>query len=1310
MSAASPHAPADPRKRLTLMSLRVSNLGPLTGTLDLGALDPGLTVITGPNETGKSTLIAGLRAAFFERYSARNKAIRSLQPHGTNLAPELWVSFRHDGQVYELHKRFLAGPLAELRAEAEGTTHVREEAEARLREILGSHKPGKRGAHLDDMGLWGLLWVGQDDAAYTDPGQRLGDSTRGTIQEAIERQVASVTGGGRVAELLRAKAREEYLRYWTEQTGKPGGEYRTANEAVDQAEAAHTAAQRELDETRQLRDQLQALTSQRETLQERDLPTIQRRLEDTRAEAARLRDAQAALEAARAARDQAVALAEAARARRDERHSLAEEAQRAQAAAQAERAAQAELEPVATAAAQARDAAQTRARDAEAAYTEAMEALETARRQLARAEHRARRQAHAAKRRQLAGVRAETQRRRRALDETLTDEAFKALQEAHQARQEARQELERVATRFELRGEGSGEGGEVVLSRLLGRPEEIAWPGAGAPLTVRLTPAREGLREALARLREADRGLTEALRPLRVSPGKEALKATRALRAERSEHETRYQLATEELEREAPEGLDALRAEAQAAEAQVATLRERARRGAELAAAVAAARARAREAGVSSQNLADLEKLQQRLEVAVAARDASATRLVVRALRPTRVRGLDEGEGEGGGQAGEDGSADGPLEGRALDAGESLARHLTRATTVRIGEEAEVRVEPGGERLANVALEVREAQRRLEDALAELGCADLEEARRRAVDFAVAEREVQEARAALKELIAAGEGGGGPGPEAGALGGAPGGAPDSDQPAASVAGLEAAREAAEVRLKDLQGRLRRAAQASERRRVAEARRDANPVTAEAFKRVEELAAQVAQARAIVDRLSAQVAVVDDPGDGEGAARWTFTEAGVATLGAGRGVRVEPGEGGAAEAALARQAQTRWAEALEAAGVADLEAAEEAWRRGVTLREQVRALEDAEAALVAEVGEAGDDTSDGEEADGAAEEADGEVRDLETARGAVTEAEATSQVAREALDEARREAAEASERAAVVEAKLRERRAGVDRAEQHAKAEVQRLEAARAVAGDDALEEEARRQQAAVVAREEALAAATAAKDEAAAALVEEDALERAEAALAHAKRQDEEWGQEIARLEGQLATVMRKGRFNALEEAKAALQAASEHRDAVKRRALAAQKLWKTLSEEYERYQRLFLAPIVKRATPYLRAVRPDSELQMTSDFRVQAVVRRGVEEGFESLSGGTREQLSVIVRLAFAGMLAESHGALPLILDDTMGWTDDQRFGKMVRILEDAARHMQILVLTCHPSRFIALNAPRTIDLGRLRREARQG
>ncbi|MCA9560335.1 MAG: hypothetical protein KC583_17420, partial [Myxococcales bacterium] len=150
-----------------------------------------------------------------------------------------------------------------------------------------------------------------------------------------------------------------------------------------------------------------------------------------------------------------------------------------------------------------------------------------------------------------------------------------------------------------------------------------------------------------------------------------------------------------------------------------------------------------------------------------------------------------------------------------------------------------------------------------------------------------------------------------------------------------------------------------------------------------------------------------------------------------------------------------------------------------------------------------------------------------------------------------------------------------------------------------------------------------------------------------------------------------------------------------------------ARALFEAVEARYAETQRRFLAPVVQEARPYLQAIRPGTQLQMTPALTVDKVVRAGAEEAFDQLSGGTREQLSVIVRLALARVLARDGTAMPLILDDTMGWTDDGRFLQMTRILRNAAKEMQLIILTCHPGRFARLQPERTIDLEQLRKGA---
>lgn len=80
----------------------------------------------------------------------------------------------------------------------------------------------------------------------------------------------------------------------------------------------------------------------------------------------------------------------------------------------------------------------------------------------------------------------------------------------------------------------------------------------------------------------------------------------------------------------------------------------------------------------------------------------------------------------------------------------------------------------------------------------------------------------------------------------------------------------------------------------------------------------------------------------------------------------------------------------------------------------------------------------------------------------------------------------------------------------------------------------------------------------------------------------------------------------------------------------------------------------------------------------------------------FDHLSGGTREQVGVALRLAMAEILAGDHdGSLPIVLDDAFANSDPARVKTLQAMLDLAAnRCLQVIVLTCNPSDYSTLGA----------------
>jgi predicted ATP-dependent endonuclease of OLD family len=77
-------------------------------------LTDGLNIIIEDNETGKSTLLEALRAAFFVRHNTKNQLAQSYAPHGEAVGPKIDVSFEADGAPWSVSKRFLRGANVEV--------------------------------------------------------------------------------------------------------------------------------------------------------------------------------------------------------------------------------------------------------------------------------------------------------------------------------------------------------------------------------------------------------------------------------------------------------------------------------------------------------------------------------------------------------------------------------------------------------------------------------------------------------------------------------------------------------------------------------------------------------------------------------------------------------------------------------------------------------------------------------------------------------------------------------------------------------------------------------------------------------------------------------------------------------------------------------------------------------------------------------------------------------------------------------------------------------------------------------------------
>ncbi|MBI2192626.1 MAG: AAA family ATPase [Planctomycetes bacterium] len=152
---------------MILESVELKNVGPFRETVRVGPLDPGLNILAASNETGKSTLVKAGARALFDSHGGKSKEIKELRPAGTSLAPSVAVVFRCKSGNYRIEKTFLESPRSQLSQMVDGQWRPlgeADQADRRVRELLGSEKPGAGATKPEHWGLFRYLWARQGEA------------------------------------------------------------------------------------------------------------------------------------------------------------------------------------------------------------------------------------------------------------------------------------------------------------------------------------------------------------------------------------------------------------------------------------------------------------------------------------------------------------------------------------------------------------------------------------------------------------------------------------------------------------------------------------------------------------------------------------------------------------------------------------------------------------------------------------------------------------------------------------------------------------------------------------------------------------------------------------------------------------------------------------------------------------------------------------------------------------------------------------------------------------------------------------------
>ncbi len=174
-------------------------------------------------------------------------------------------------------------------------------------------------------------------------------------------------------------------------------------------------------------------------------------------------------------------------------------------------------------------------------------------------------------------------------------------------------------------------------------------------------------------------------------------------------------------------------------------------------------------------------------------------------------------------------------------------------------------------------------------------------------------------------------------------------------------------------------------------------------------------------------------------------------------------------------------------------------------------------------------------------------------------------------------------------------------------------------------------------------------------------------------------------------------TEGRKGRLDAAETERE--RAAAEH-ERVQRRARAAQLLRTVMGRHRDAMRSRYVDPFRGEVERLGRIVFGDTfEVDVDSDLRIGHRTLSGRTVPYDSLSGGAKEQLGIVARLAGAALVAKDD-AVPVVIDDALGFTDPDRLTRMAEVFDAVAGDGQVIILTCSPQRYAGVQTARHIEL----------
>ena len=408
------------------------------------------------------------------------------------------------------------------------------------------------------------------------------------------------------------------------------------------------------------------------------------------------------------------------------------------------------------------------------------------------------------------------------------------------------------------------------------------------------------------------------------------------------------------------------------------------------------------------------------------------------------------------------------------------------------------------------------------------------------------------------------------------------------------------------------------------------------------------------------------------------------------------VRIDPGASAAQLRAELDSAERSRGAALAAAGAADLAEARAIGERraGLTTTcaqltanlDGLRAGDDIEqlrARLAALMAAAPDPTVD---ADAAAAEVLAATEALDQQRVAADIAAAQSAAATVVLTEA-------TNRSVL----LRDR---IGTAETELGAVAAQLEALRATATDDAVAAKAAADAQSRV-EADALLAELAERYAAANPVAIRSELAAATEAVDELVRQHTDIEDRLNTLTIELQVIGSEGRHSKLDDAETQFEHTRAEHSRMAERAAAAKLLRNSMIRHRDSTRLRYVAPYRTELERLGRTVFGETfAVEVDTNLTILKRTKDGCTLPYEWLSGGAKEQLGILARLAGAALVAKED-TVPVIIDDALGFTDSDRLTKMAAVFNTVGTDGQVILLTCSPDRYADIEGAAVIDLG---------